>query len=334
MFSKKFFILIFIFFISFNAFSQAKIAAPSKPKLVVGLVIDQMRWDYLYRFADRYGEGGFKRLQNKGFSFENTMMPFVPTVTAAGHTCIYTGSVPAIHGIVGNNWYDKQSKKDMYCTEDTSVYGLGNGDNQGRMSPKNLLTTTVTDELKLSNNFKSKVIGIALKDRGAILPAGHTANAAYWYDDATGKWISSSYYGTELPTWVNNFNTKDEAGNFMKQNWNTLYPINTYTKSTIDDSKSETDLAELKTHIFPYKLNEVVKKKYSVFKATPFANTFTFDFAKDAITNENLGKNTVTDFLTISISSTDYIGHTFGPNSIEVEDTYLRLDKDIAEFLQ
>ena len=334
MFSKKLLTALSIFFISINVFSQPKNAPLTKPKLVVGLVIDQMRWDYLYRFAARYGEGGFKRLQKKGYSFENTMIPYIPTVTAAGHTCIYTGGVPATHGIVGNNWYDKQLKKDVYCTEDSTVIGLGNGDSQGKMSPRNLFTTTVADELKLSNNFKSKVIGIALKDRGAILPAGHTANAAYWYDDVSGNWISSSYYGTELPQWVTKFNKKDEAGHFMKQYWNTLYPINTYTQSTLDDSKSETDIAELKTHIFPYKLNEVTKKKYSVFKATPFANTFTFDFAKDAIINENLGKNTVTDFLTISISSTDYIGHTFGPNSIEIEDTYLRLDEDIAEFLK
>jgi predicted AlkP superfamily pyrophosphatase or phosphodiesterase len=334
MFSKKIIVIVLMFFIAAISNGQLKNNAINKPKLVVGLVIDQMRWDYLYRFENRYSTSGFKRLQNKGYSFENTLIPYIPTVTAAGHTCVYTGAGPATNGIVGNNWYDKKYKKNVYCTDDSTVFGIGNADDQGKMSPKNLYTTTITDELKLSNNFKSKTIGIALKDRGAILPAGHNANAAYWYDDQTGKWITSSYYTNALPTWVNNFNAKDEAGNFMKQNWNTLYPINSYTQSTADNSSSEQDLGELKSHTFPYKLNEAVKKKYSLFKTTPFANSFTFNFAKEAIVNENLGRNNVTDFLAISISSTDYIGHTFGPNSIEIEDTYLRLDNDIANFLQ
>jgi predicted AlkP superfamily pyrophosphatase or phosphodiesterase len=333
MFLKKMIVVICMFFAAANSYSQAKNNTNNKPKLIVGIVIDQMRWDYLYRFESRYSQYGFKRLLSKGYSFENTLIPFVPTVTAAGHASVYTGAGPATNGIVGNNWYDKKYRKNVYCTDDSTVVGVGNADEQGKMSPINMYATTITDELKMSNNFKSKTIGIALKDRGAILPAGHSANAAYWYDEKTGKWITSSYYINALPTWVNNFNAKDEVGNYMKQDWNTLYPINTYTQSTKDDSESEQDLGELKSHIFPYKLNEV-KKKYNLFKATPFANTFTFNFAKEAIVNENLGKNTVTDFLAISISSTDYIGHTFGPNSIEVEDTYLRLDNDIANFLQ
>ena len=334
MFSKKIIAVCLLFCVAEKTIAQPKNNSTTKPKLVVGLVIDQMRWDYLYRFESRYSQNGFKRLQSKGYSFENTIIPYVPTVTAAGHASVYTGAGPATNGIVGNNWYDKKYKKNVYCTDDSTVVGIGNADEQGKMSPKNMYATTITDELRLSNNFKSKTIGIALKDRGAILPAGHSANAAYWYDEKTGKWITSSYYGSALPTWVNNFNAKDEAGNYMNKNWNTLFPINTYTQSTIDNSTSEQDLGELKSHTFPYKLNEAAKKKYSLFKATPFANSFTFNFAKEAIVNENLGKNTVTDFLTISISSTDYIGHTFGPNSIEIEDTYLRLDLDIANFLQ
>lgn len=317
-----------------NIYAQNKISIPTKPKLIVGLVIDQMRWDYLYRFSNRYTEKGFKRLLKKGYSFENTMIPYVPTVTAAGHTCIYTGAVPATNGIVGNNWYEKSTKKNMYCTDDSTVHGVGNNDAQGKMSPKNLYTTTITDELRLSNNFKSKVIGIALKDRGAILPAGHTANAAYWYDDVAGKWITSNHYMDVLPTWVNNFNELDKVSKYMLQDWNTLYPINSYSQSTKDDNENEADLGELKSHIFPYKLSNIKNNKFSVFKYTPYANIFSFDFAKEAIINENMGKGPETDFLTLSISSTDYIGHTFGPNSIEIEDTYLRLDNDIANFLQ
>ncbi|MCY7291293.1 MAG: alkaline phosphatase family protein [Ferruginibacter sp.] len=305
----------------------------SRPKIVVGIVIDQMRWDYLYRFYNRYSNGGFKKLITKGYSFENTMIPYVPTYTAVGHTTIFTGGIPATHGMVGNNWYEKTIKKNMYCTEDSTVQGVGNNDNAGKMSPRNLWATTVTDELRLSTNFESKVIGIALKDRGAILPAGHSANAAYWYDEKTGKWITSNYYMQQLPQWVNTFNAKDEAGTMMKNDWNTLYPITTYTQSTADNKDYEQPLSGLTTPTFPHKLSTVNSVKYSTFKYTPYAATFTFNFAKAAIENEKLGSGKATDFLTISISSTDYMGHSFGPNSIEAEDTYLRLDKDIANFL-
>lgn len=321
------FILGLLFSISFS------LAQTTRPKLVVGLVIDQMRWDYLYRFNSLYGSGGFKRLLGQGFSCENTLIPYVPTYTAVGHTCVYTGSVPAYTGIVGNNWYDKGTRSNMYCTDDSTVSGVGSTSKWGRMSPENLWVTTITDELRLSNNFKSKVIGIALKDRGAILPAGHTANAAYWYD--AGKWISSTYYMEQLPAWVNQFNAKDAAGTYMSQDWNTLLPMGKYDLSTADDKPYENTIKGEKTVTFPHRLSAIpAADKYESFKTTPFANSFTFDFAKAAIENESLGKNSVTDFLTVSISSTDYVGHTFGPNSVEIEDTYLRLDNDIAGFLQ
>ncbi|MFT3910671.1 MAG: alkaline phosphatase family protein [Ferruginibacter sp.] len=304
-----------------------------KPKLVIGLVIDQMRWDYLYRFSDLYGNDGFKRLLNEGFSYENTMVPYTPTYTAPGHTCIYTGSVPAIHGIIGNYWYDKRTGKSVYCTDDSTVSTVGNEGKAGKMSPKNMWTTTITDELRLSNNFKSRVFGIALKDRGAILPAGHSANAAYWFDTLGGKFISSTHYMNQLPAYVNEFNEKDLAGKYMTTTWETLLPINKYVQSTADDKTYEDPIPGLKTVTFPYDLSLITKGKYESFKYTPFAATFTFDFAKTIVDNEKLGANNVTDFLTISISSTDYAGHHFGPNSIEEEDTYLRLDKDIAAFL-
>jgi predicted AlkP superfamily pyrophosphatase or phosphodiesterase len=333
---KPFFALLLVFCFSKNLSAQ-KITtaskAANKPKIVVGIVIDQMRWDYLYRYSNRYSNAGFNRLIKKGYSFENTFIPYVPTYTAVGHSCIYTGAVPATSGIVGNNWYEKTIRKNMYCTDDSTVQGLGNNDAAGKMSPRNLWPTTITDELRLSNNFESKVIGIALKDRGAILPAGHSANAAYWYDEKTGKWITSNYYMTALPTWVNNFNAKDAVAAMMRTDWNTLYPINTYTQSTVDDKAYEVDLPGTKSHTFPYALSALTTTKYSTFKFTPYSATFTFDFAKDAIVNEKLGAGKATDFLTISISSTDYMGHTFGPNAVEAEDTYLRLDKDIADFL-
>ena len=331
------FIALCIITISSSAQSTLKTSTSleiARPKLVVGLVIDQMRWDYLYRYYNRYSNNGFKKLINQGFSFENTFIPMVPTYTAVGHSCIYTGATPATNGIVGNNWYEKTTKRNMYCTDDSTVQGVGNNDNAGKMSPKNLWATTITDELRLSNNFQSKVIGIALKDRGAILPAGHSANAAYWYDEKVGKWITSNYYMQQLPEWVSAFNQKDYAGNYMKQDWNTMYPINTYTLSSADDKPYELALPGLQSPTFPHKLSSITSSlKYSTFKYTPAAATYTFDFAKSAIKNEKLGSGKVTDFLTISISSTDYMGHSFGPNSIEAEDTYLRLDKDLADFI-
>jgi predicted AlkP superfamily pyrophosphatase or phosphodiesterase len=322
----------FLSILVLTSLSSNSSAQATKPKLMVGLVIDQMRWDYLYRYNDLYSKGGFKRLINEGFTAENTLIPYLPTYTAVGHTCIYSGSVPAITGIVGNNWYDRTANKFVYCTDDSTVSTVGNTGIAGKMSPANLWATTITDELRLSNNFKSKVIGIALKDRGAILPAGHSANAAYWYDG--GKWITSSHYMTSLPVWVNDFNTKDLAGTYMHNDWNTLLPIEKYVLSSEDDKPYENVIRGEKTSVFPHKLSLIeAKDKYESFRTTPWANTFTFDFAKAAIENEGLGKNGVTDFLAVSISSTDYIGHTFGPNSIEAEDCYLRLDKDIENFL-
>ena len=304
-----------------------------RPKLMVGIVVDQMRWDYLYRYYDRYQTGGFKRMLNEGFTCENTLIPYIPTVTAAGHTCIYTGSVPAIHGIAGNDFTIQATGKLMYCTDDSTVTSVGSTSAAGKMSPRNLLASTVTDELRLATNFRSKVIGIALKDRGGILPAGHTANAAYWFDDANGSWITSTYYMTGLPAWVKTFNAGNPAEKYLKQDWNTLYPINTYVQSAPDNSpKYEGKFAGTEAPIFPIKTSELYKGKMGMIRSTPFGNSMTLDLAKAAVEGEALGKGPVTDFLAVSLSSTDYVGHQFGPNSVEAEDTYLRLDKDLAAF--
>ena len=323
-----------LFFSAALAQAQSKQANTSlpRPKLVVGLVVDQMRWDFLYRYYDRYQAGGFKRMLNEGFSCENTMIDYIPTVTAIGHTTIYTGTVPAIHGIAGNDFIIQKTGKAMYCTEDETVQTVGSSSKAGQMSPRNLLTTTITDELKLATNFKSKVIGIALKDRGGILPAGHSADAAYWYDDLTGGWITSTYYMKDLPAWVKNFNDQKKAESYLKQNWNTLYSIDTYTQSFKDNNPYEGKLAGNNQPVFPIILNQGGLLNYKLLRTTPYGNSLTLDMAKAAIENEQLGKSTTTDFLAVSLSSTDYIGHTFGPNSIEVEDTYLRLDQDFAKF--
>ena len=304
-----------------------------RPKLVVGIVVDQMRWDYLYRYYARYQDNGFKRLLNDGFSCENTQVDYIPTVTAAGHTCIYTGSVPALTGIAGNDWIVQATGKGMYCTEDTTVQTVGSTSAAGKMSPRNLLTTTVTDELRLATNFRSKVIGIALKDRGGILPGGHTANAAYWFDDKTGNWITSTYYMTDLPQSVKDFNDQKLAEMYLKLDWNTLYPIETYVQSTADNTKYEGKFKGTDAPTLPVKTSGLYKGNLGLIRSTPYGNTITLDLAIAAINAEKLGQNQATDFLAISLSSPDYIGHQFGINAVEIEDTYLRLDREIANFL-
>lgn len=306
--------------------------AVKRPKLVVGLVIDQMRWDYLYRYYSRYSNGGFKRLMKEGFSAENTFIPYTPTYTGCGHASIYTGSVPSINGIIGNDWYDLQLKRNVYCAEDTTVKTVGSSSMAGVMSPKNMLTTTITDELRLATNFKSKVIGISLKDRGSILPAGHSASAAYWFDAQSGDWISSTYYMNALPAWVQNYNKLKQSDQFYAKNWNTLYPLETYTESTGDDKIYERKNRGEQTPTFPHPLKLYIGKNYEMIKSTPYGNTMTLDLAKLAIASENMGKTNNTDFLAVSCSATDYVGHQYGPNSVEAEDTYLRLDKDLEAF--
>ena len=334
---KLFFIIFCILMLQFVANGQQATNKPlynARPKLVIGFVIDQMRWDYLYKYYDRYSANGFKRLLNNGISCENTFIPYTPTVTAAGHASIYTGTTPAVHGITGNNFFDYTLNNDVYCVEDNSVQTVGANNESGKMSPKNMLVTTIGDELRLATNFKSKVIGISIKDRGAILPAGHSANAAYWYDGKSGNFISSTYYMNELPKWVQAFNASNTVNNYYKKNWNTLYPILSYTQSD-GDSNAYENLPFGKDQLgFPYTLEKyIVNKDFGKIRSTPYGNSLVFDFAKETMLNEQLGKNTTTDFLAISLSSTDYIGHAFGPNSIETEDTYLRLDKELENFL-
>src|SRR6185312_3219838 len=334
---RKIIFILSFFFLAYPAASQntdgsAKNNTVERPKLVVGIVIDQMRWDYLYRYYNLYAEdGGFKRLMSAGFSCDNTMIPYIPTVTACGHTSIFTGSIPAIDGVTGNVWWDYDLSKLVYCSEDDSVKTIGSNTDAGKMSPRNLMVTTIGDELRLATNFHNKVIGIALKDRAAILPAGHSANAAYWYDDKTGDWITSSYYMNELPQWVKDLNAKKMVDSYFARNWNTMYPIDKYVQSTPDEEPYE--YRPFGAKAFPYNLQQFVGKNYGILPVTPYGNTFTLDMARAAISGEKLGSGSNTDLLTISMSTPDYIGHSFGPNSVEAEDDFLRLDKDLGAFL-
>ncbi len=317
-------------------YSQNSLPSPevARPKLVVGLVIDQMRWDFLYRYASKYGRNGFNRLLQQGYACENTQIPYVPTYTAPGHSCVYSGTVPAINGIIGNNWFDRKTGKTIYCTDDSNYQTVGDTSSAGKMSPQQLLTTTICDELKLATNFKSKTIGIAIKDRSSILPAGHTADAAYWFSGVSGRWISSTYYGDSLPNWVQHSNKKIAQNKKMHDTWKTLLSLDKYHESTADNETWEVPFKNETAPVFTHRVEELLLKNSDILKSLPYGNKMTLDFAKDAIRAENLGKDAVTDFLAVSLSTPDYIGHQFGPNSIEIEDNYLRLDREIEGFLQ
>jgi predicted AlkP superfamily pyrophosphatase or phosphodiesterase len=323
---KRFLNVVLVLLISAVSFGQ------NKPKLVVGIVVDQMRQEYLYRYESKFGENGFKRFSRDGYVLRNAHYNYVPTETGPGHASIYTGTTPAIHGIIANEWYDRTLKIGVNCVNDPNQKPIGT-DVGGTVSPWRLLTTTVTDELKLATQSKSKIIGISIKDRGAVLPAGHIPDGAYWYDSKTGNMITSTYYMETLPAWVQKFNQLKLADKYLNQDWNTLLPIEQYTFSSADDSPYEGILRGKEKPTFPYKLSELRKLNgdYNLLTVTPWGNTILAEFAKTAISVEGLGKDEVTDFLTLSFSSPDIIGHTMGPNAIELADTYLRLDKTLED---
>lgn len=315
---------VFIILFSINLYSQ-----PQKPKLVIGIVIDQMSPEYLTRFANKFSETGFKRLLNKGFYFKNSYYEYAPTVTAAGHTCIYTGTLPGINGIIANEWYDSDNNQIIYCSDDKSVTAVGIETSGEKFSPKNVLSTTVTDEL-IKADKNSKVISISIKDRGAIFPGGHLGKS-FWFNDKSGKFITSTYYMNELPAWLQSFNARNLNDYYLNQTWNTLYPIETYTESTADSVPWESLYKGIKSPVFPYDLPALREKNPELLAYTPFGNSILKELALTALDSEKLGRGKSTDFFCISFSSPDKIGHHFGPNSIELEDTYIRLDKDLSE---
>jgi predicted AlkP superfamily pyrophosphatase or phosphodiesterase len=308
-----------------------------KPKLVVGIVIDQLRHDYFERYADNFGEDGFKRLISEGFYNHNTHYNYIPTFTGPGHASVYTGTTPATHGIIANNWYDKNIKTSVYCAEDSSVYTIGSTSEAGLMSPHRMLSSTITDELGLATNFKSKVVGISIKDRGSILPAGHNPTGSFWYDKSNGHFVSSSYYGNEeLPSWLQDFNNRNLADDYLNQTWELSMPLEEYTQSTADDMPYEMTVRGKDKPIFPYDLKKLRagNGNFGLLPNTAFGNTILADLAIATMEGEEMGQDDITDFLALSFSSTDYIGHGFGPRSVEVQDTYIKLDQEIARLFK
>ncbi len=327
--------------IAYIAFGQSE--NRSQPKLVVGIVVDQMRADYLYKYEDMYGEGGFKRLMREGYNFKNAQYNYVVTETAPGHASIYSGSTPATHGIIGNSWYDRQQKTVVSNVGDSTVSIVGSEiPNLNGYSPHRLLVNTLGDELRQGKNFKSKVISISLKDRGAILPGGRAADAAYWHDwvSSPGYFVSSSYYMKELPRWVKNFNKEGKSDAYLNTQWETLYPIEQYTQSAQDDNNYEPAIGGKSSPTFPYDFKAMRERyrqagaEYQLIWVSPAGNSLLTEFAIETLTREKLGLDEYTDLLAISYSSTDVAGHTFGPQSVEIQDMYLRLDKNIEDFLK
>ncbi|RCL69427.1 MAG: alkaline phosphatase family protein [Bacteroidetes bacterium] len=326
----------FLFFTLLSIhYSNAKNNQTEKPKLVVAIVVDQMRYDFLENLSNRFTENGFKRLIDYGYNCKNNYFNYVPTVTGPGHSSISTGSTPMTHGVVGNNWYDREKKESIYCANDSDYRHIGGDAYSGNKSPNNLLVDTFADVNKLSNNNDSKTISVAIKDRGSILMGGKTADAAYWYyGKERAQWITSNYYMNELPDWVNNFNNEDNLEKYL-EDWVTFEEITNYDNYEIDDNNYEKQFKGKDNSAFPYSIKSLMKHNdcFDMIKETPYGNSMTTDFAIEAIINENLGKSGFTDVLTIGYSSTDYVGHNFGVASVETQDVYIRLDREIAKLL-
>ena len=322
-------ILVLSLIFNFPVFSQIE-----PPKLIVGIVVDQMRFDYVNRYWDEFSDGGFKRLVGQGYQFTNTHYNYIPTYTGPGHASIYTGTTPSSHGVIANSWFDKNSQSYQYCVGDQSMNTLGADNASGEMSPSQMLNTTFGDELRLFTMNRSKVIGVALKDRSAILPAGHMGNFAFWFDSESGNFVSSSYYGNRLPKWLRQLNKKNLCEAYLSQDWNLLLNSKIYDESLVDNSVYEEPFIGEKTPKFPHKLSDLlVENGKGLIKSTPFGNSLTKDIAIAAIEGEDLGSDQYTDLLAVSFSSPDYVGHQFGVDSKETQDTYLRLDRDLSSFL-
>ncbi len=326
-------LLLLLIIIQIPVYSQQK-TSPEHPKLIIQVVVEQMRYDIIHRYWDKFSNKGFKRLIDQGAFCSNAYYDYMYTESAPGYATIATGSNPSEHGIVSDNWYLRLSEREQFCVDDSKLNSntttfLGNN-----YSPKQLIGSTYSDELRLSNYKQSKVIGVSLKNFASILSSGTLANAAYWMDDKSGNWTSSSYYLDSLPKWVKDFNQKQFVPLYLKREWDTMNPISTYKESLADNNSYESGYSN-KQKTFPYDLAKLSKLSgCQVIKYTPFGNTYTIDFSIAAIINENLGKDQYPDLITIGFSTPGYVNELFGIHSVELEDIYLRLDNDIAHLLE
>ncbi|MDZ7737733.1 MAG: alkaline phosphatase family protein [Bacteroidales bacterium] len=334
-------ILFFLIIISWQAPAQNAYIPPERPRLVMGIVIEQFRYDYIDKYRDMFGSGGILKLINEGTFCKNASYDFFLTQSAPAHATLATGTSPRHHGIVADNWYVPLREEIIYCSSDNSVDPIGGSFENGHHSPARLFPSTFADELKMATAGEARVFGLGFREHAAILAAGHTADAAYWYDDITGTWMSSSHYMDSLPSWVNDFNNMGLADFYFDRQWNTLLDMGEYRACLPDTNDYEAGLSG--RSVFPYDLKKMStssvlgmfnrKKDYSLLEKVPASDTYTTDFAIRLIEEEKLGEDEVTDFLSITFSATDRIGHSYGPSSVEMADAILRLDRNLEHLL-
>jgi predicted AlkP superfamily pyrophosphatase or phosphodiesterase len=334
---KKVIIICLGFFIMVKASGQAAYLPPDKPKLVVGIIVEQLRYDQLEKFRNRLKENGIRRLLNEGTYFQNASYEYILTQSGPAHATIATGAEPSQHGIVSDNWYLPLRDELIYCTKDVSVDPVGGSYESGLHSPVNLQASTFTDELKLATNRKARVFSVGMKENPVIFSAGHSADGAFWYDKNTGTWMSSTYYTKTLPPWVNDFNAAKHSDSYLNNPWILSRPASDYADCVPDSNVFESGFNGV--NYFPYDLKKMSTgrgpdRDLSLLRETPFGNTLTTDFAIKLIGEEKLGADDITDFLAVCYASTDYIGRRFGPSSYEMADAILRLDRDIEDLLK
>lgn len=302
-----------------------------EPKVVVGIVVDQMRGDFIRRFSPCFTEGGFKRLVKEGANFTNANINYIPTITAPGHASVYTGTTPYFHGIISNDWYSREEKRMINVNEDYSQ----KSDNQEEdASPRKLLTSTMTDELKLATGFRSRVFGISIKDRGAILPAGKIPDGAFWYNHRNGTFISSSYYKNQSPDWLDNFNKRNSVSAMLQNPWVLSGKPGDYKIADDDNVPYEPDLFEEGDCTFPHSFDKLSDgEKFEKLPFTPSGNVILAELFKQVILKEIKNAPYNRNFVAVSFSSTDYAGHAYGPASVEVMDMYIKLDSVLADML-
>jgi predicted AlkP superfamily pyrophosphatase or phosphodiesterase len=300
---------------------------PARPKLILSILVDQFRYDYVERFHDQFAEDGLKMLTDRGTFMTFARYNYFPTITGPGHASFFSGTTPSSHGIIANDWFDKRTGKMTYCVGDPSVTGVGTESPAGRMSPRNFIGANFSDMMRM--HYQSKIIGISMKDRGAILPAGKKPAGAYWWESATGNYITSTYYRPELPDWVKQFNDRHRAKDFIGQTWDRLLPADQYPWP--DDAPGEGALSGEKTVTFPHIVKPGGKEGFENIMPTPYGNQLLLEFAEAALDGEALGQGAQPDVLSVSFSSIDYCGHKFGPYSQEAQDIVLRFDRQLAE---
>ncbi len=301
---------------------------PSKPRLIVTILVDQMSMDQLNRYWNRLSDNGFKKLANLGVVYKDTRIPYFFTQNVCGYASISTGAVPSDHGIIGEKWYNALRDQIVFSTCDNLS---SPEDSKDGPSPRWLISSDIGDELRL-NNKQSKVIGVSLSNKGAILTAGHSSNASFWFDENFGTWITSKYYMDSVPRWVREFNNKRLLDIYLNRDWSPLLPLNQYTESMLDNNPYETGIGNQIT--FPYNL-EALRKKfgYRILSGIPAGNTYIKDFALAAIAGEKLGKDENTDLLYVVFDANNTLANNFGGRSVEMEDAFLRLDLDLAHFI-